>query len=102
MNPIVQAIGGQQRITRKSTACIPVHNGIQKTSDQLTKCLYHNHKHGFYQTFSDCFELGAITQGLGFMYLFGDNTKDPISPDPRWRYVDMKACLLIPISVSMT
>ncbi len=96
MNPIVQAIGGQQRITRKSTACIPIHNGMQKTADQLTKCLYHNHKQGFYQTFSDCFELGAITQGLGFMYLFGDNTKDPISPDPRWRYVDMKACLFDP------
>ncbi len=96
MNPIVQAIGGQQRITRKSTACIPIHGGMQKTSDQLTKCLYHNHKNGFYETFSDCFELGAITQGLGFMYMYGDYTKDPISPDPTWRYVDMKQCLFDP------
>lgn len=96
MNPIVQAVGGQQRMTRKSTACIPVNDGSQKTADQLTKCLYHNHKKGFYQTFSDCFELGALTQGLGFMYLFADYTQDPISPDPRWRYVDMKSCLFDP------
>ena len=96
MNPIVQAIGGQQRLTRKSTACIPVHNGSQKTSDQLTKCLYHNHKQGFYNTFSDAFELGGLVQGLGFMYMYGDSTQDPVSPDPRWRYIDMKSCLFDP------
>ena len=96
MNPISQAISGQQRQTRKSSAVIPIHNGLQKTSDQLTKCLYHNHKNGFYQTFSDAFELGAVVQGLGFMYMYGDRTKDPISPDPRWRYIDMKSCLFDP------
>ncbi len=96
MNPIVQAISGQQRMSRKSSAVIPIHGGQQKTADQLTKCLYHNHKNGFYQTFSDAFELGGLVQGLGFMYLYGDNTKDPISPDPKWRYVDMKSCLFDP------
>lgn len=96
MNPISQAISGQQRQTRKSSAAIPVHDGMQKTADQLTKCLYHNHKQGFYQTFSDAFELGAVVQGLGFMYLYGDSTQDPISPDPRWRYIDMKSCLFDP------
>ncbi len=96
MNPLVQAISGQQRMTRKSTAVIPIHGNQQKTSDQLTKCLFHNHKKGFYQTFSDAFELGALVQGLGFMYLFGDSCKDPLSPDPVWRYVDMKACLFDP------
>lgn len=96
MNPIVQAVSGQQRLTRKSTACIPVMQGRQQTADQLTKCLYHNHKQGFYQTFSDAFELGGLVQGLGFMYLWADYTKDPISPDPRWRYVDMKSCLFDP------
>lgn len=96
MNPIVQAVSGQQRQTRKSTACMPIHNGQQKTADQLTKCLYNNHKKGFYQTFSDCFELGALTQGLGFMYMFADPTQDPLSPDPVWRYVDMKSCLFDP------
>ncbi len=96
MNPIVQAVGGQQRQTRKSSACVPIHNGAQKTADQLTKCLYHNHKHGFHQTFSDAFELGGLVQGLGYMYMYADYTKDPISPDPRWRYVDMKACLWDP------
>jgi hypothetical protein len=96
MNPIVQAISGQQRQTRKSTAVIPIHNGAQKTADQLTKCLYHNHKMGFHQTLSDAFELGALVQGLGFMFLWGDYTQDPISPDPRWRYVDMKSTLYDP------
>lgn len=96
MNPISEAISGQQRQTRKSSSVIPIHNGMQKTADQLTKCLYHNHKTGFHQTFSDAFQLGAIIQGLGFMYLYGDSTKDPISPDPRWRYIDMKSCLFDP------
>jgi hypothetical protein len=96
MNPIVQSVSGQQRLTRKSTAAIPIHGGMQTTSDQLTKCLYHNHKHGFYNTFSDAFEQGALVQGLGFMYMYADATKDPISPDPRWRYIDMKACLFDP------
>lgn len=96
MNPIVQAVGGQQRQTRKSTAVIPVHNGQQKTADQLTKCLYHNHKNGFHNTLSDAFELGALVQGLGFMYMWADYTQDPVSPDPRWRYIDMKATLYDP------
>jgi len=96
MNPISEAISGQQRQTRKSSAVIPIHNGMQKTADQLTKCLYHNHKCGFHQTFSDSFQLGAIIQGLGFMYMYPDSTRDPISPDPRWRYVDMKSTLFDP------
>jgi hypothetical protein len=96
MNPISEAISGQQRQTRKSSAVIPIRNGTQKTADQLTKCLYHNHKEGFHQTFSDAFQLGAIIQGLGFMYLYADSTKDPVSPDPKWRYVDMKSCLFDP------
>lgn len=96
MNPISQAISGQQRQTRKSSAVIPIHNGSQKTADQLTKCLYHNHKFGFHQTFSDAFELGSVVQGLGFMYMYADRTKDPISPDPRWRYIDMKSTLFDP------
>ncbi len=28
--------------------------------------------------------------------MYGDSTKDPISPDPKWRYVDMKSCLFDP------
>ena len=96
MNPIVQAVSGQQRQTRKSTAVMPVKNGMQQTADQLTKCLYHNHKNGFYHTLSDAFELGALVQGLGFMYMWADYTKDPISPDPKWRYVDMKCTLYDP------
>ena len=96
MNPISEAISGQQRQTRKSGAVIPVRDGMQKTADQLTKCLYHNHKDGFHTTFSDAFQLGAVIQGLGFMYMYADSTKDPLSPDPKWRYVDMKSTLFDP------
>lgn len=96
MNPISEAISGQQRQTRKSSAVIPVHNGMQKTADQLTKCLYHNHKNGFHQTFSNAFQQGGVIQGLGFMYMYADSTRDPVSPDPKWRYVDMKATLFDP------
>lgn len=96
MNPISEAISGQQRQTRKSSAVIPIHNGMQKTADQLTKCLYHNHKQGFHQTFSDGFQQGGVIQGLGFMYMYADSTKDPVSPDPKWRYIDMKSTLYDP------
>jgi len=96
MNPLVQAISGQQRMTRKSTAIIPINSDNQNTADLMTKCIYHNHKHGFYQTFSDAFELGALVQGLGFMYLYADYSDDPISPNPKWRYIDLKSCLFDP------
>lgn len=96
INPIVQAITGHQRQTRKSTICIPVKPDGQKTADQLTKCLYHIHKHGVYQTYSDAFEQGALTTGLGFIYIYKDLTDDPISGDIKARYIDMKSCLFDP------
>lgn len=96
INPIIQAITGHQRQTRKSTIVIPVQNGLQKTADQLTKCLYHVHKDGLYQVYSDCFEQGALIQGLGFLSLYISNTEDPISGDIKGRYVDMKSCLYDP------
>src|SRR3990167_8230642 len=96
INPIVQAISGHQRQTRKSTICIPIKGGSQKTADQLTKCLYHVHKNGVYQTYSDAFEQGALTSGLGFVSIYKDLTDDPISGDIKTRYIDMKSCLFDP------
>jgi hypothetical protein len=97
INPAVQMISGYQRRNRKSTICIPIMSPMQKTADQMTKCLYHVHnKCGAYQVYSDAFEQGALTQGLGFISIFKDTTCDPVSGDIRLRYIDMKSCLFDP------
>ena len=97
INAILQMISGHQRQTRKSTVCIPVHDGIQKTSDQLTKCLYHVHKNGdVYNTYSDAFERGGCQQGNGLISIFKDMTCDPVSGDIKTRYVDFKSVLIDP------
>lgn len=97
INPILQAITGQQRQTRKSSICIPIHPEMQKTADQMTKCLYHVHsKSGAYGIYSDAFEQGALTQGIGLVSIFNDYSQDPISGDIRLRYVDFKSVLIDP------
>ncbi len=97
INSTLQMISGYQRRNRKSTICIPTLSPMQKTADQLTKCLYHVHSQsGAYQVYSDCFEQGALTQGLGFVSIYNDFTNDPISGDVKLRYIDMKSCLFDP------
>ncbi len=93
----VSTASGYQRRNRKTSTCIPIHNAAQKTADQLTKILYHVlGKCGGYNTYSTCFEKGALTQGLGFMYSYIDKTEDIVSGDIKKRYVDMKSCLFDP------
>ena len=97
INPIIQAVSGQQRQNRKSTQCVPIKSPNQKTADQMTKCLYYIHNTGgVYQTYSDCFESGALSQGLGFCSIYIDKQDDPISGDIKVRYIDPKACLYDP------
>lgn len=97
VNNAIQMVSGYQRRNRKSTTCIPIRNSMQKTADQLTKCLYHIHDtSGAYQVYSDAFEQGALTQGLGFISIYNDLTNDPISGDIKVRYIDMKSCLYDP------
>lgn len=97
INPIIQAVTGQQRQTRKSSICIPVHSPMQRTADQMTKCLYHVHNQsGAYQVYSDAFEQGALVQGLGWVSIYKDTTCDPISGDIKLRYLDMKSTLFDP------
>ena len=97
IQPQINMIGGYQRRNRKSSICIPIKNGNQKTADQMTKCLYHIHNQsGAYQVYSDAFEQGALIQGLGFVSIFQDLTDDPVSGDIRVRYVDMKSVLFDP------
>ena len=97
INRNVQMVSGYQRRNRKSSICIPIHNAIQKTADQLTKCLYHVHNQsGAYQVYSDAIEKGALTQGIGLVCIFKDTTNDPISGDIKLRYVDFKSILIDP------
>ncbi len=97
INSHLQMISGYQRRNRKSTICIPLKNAQQKTADQLTKCLFHIYNQsGAYQVFSDAFEQGALTQGLGFISHYISYTDDPISGDICHRYIDMKSCLFDP------
>lgn len=97
INSTIQMITGYQRRNRKSTICIPVQNGLQKTADQMTKCLYHVHNQsGAYQVYSDAFEQGALTQGIGLVSIFKDTSNDPISGDIKLRYVDFKSIIIDP------
>lgn len=97
INSQLQMITGYQRRNRKTSICIPIQSPMQKTSDQMTKCLFHVHNQsGAYQVYSDCFEQGALTQGLGFVSIYKDTTSDPISGDIKLRYLDMKSCLFDP------
>ncbi len=97
MNPIVQAVTGQQRQTRKSSICIPIQSQMQQTADQFTKCLYYVHnKSGAYQVYSDAFEQGPLIQGFSLVSIFPDYTNDPISPDIRLRNVDFKSVMIDP------
>lgn len=101
VQPIVQAITGHQRQSRKSTIVIPIsrntHENAQKTADQMTKTLFHIlGQTGVYQTYSDAFEQGAVIQGMGWLSHYIDRTQDPISGDVRVKYIDMKSCLWDP------
>lgn len=97
LNGAKEMISGYQRRNRKSSVCIPIDPKMQKTADQLTKCLYHVHNQcGAYQIYSDAFAEGALTQGLGFIGIYKDLTNDPVSGDIKLRYIDMKSCLFDP------
>jgi hypothetical protein len=92
----VMMVTGHQRRNRKATIAIPVKSPVQKTADQLTKCLYHVHKNNAYGVYSDAFEKGALVQGFGLVSIFPDYASDPISPDIRLRYVDFKSIMIDP------
>ena len=92
----VMMVTGHQRRNRKSTIVIPVKSPVQKTADQLTKCLFHVHKNSGYSVYSDAFERGSLVQGFGLVSIFPDYATDPVSPDIRLRYVDFKSIMIDP------
>lgn len=97
INAHLQMVSGHQRRNRKTTVCIPIQSPMQKTADQMTKCLFYVHNQsGAYQVYSDAFEQGALTQGIGLVSIFKDTTNDPVSGDIRLRYVDFKSILIDP------
>ena len=94
---MVQVVTGFQRKNRKSTICIPVQSPAQQTADQMTKCLYYVHNQsGAYQVYSDAFEQGALTQGIGLVSIYNDLSSDPSSGDIKLRYIDFKSVLIDP------
>ena len=96
-NRAIQMVSGYQRRNRKTSVSIPVLSPMQKTADQFSKILFHTmNRTGAFQIFSDAFEMGALTQGLGFVSIFKDMTNDPVSGDIRYRYIDMKSCMFDP------
>ena len=95
-NSLLQMVSGHQRRNRKSSICIPIHDEMQRTADQFTKCLYYVHNQsGAYQVYSDAFEMGALTQGIGLVSIFNDTSIDP-SGDIKLRYIDFKSILIDP------
>ena len=97
INPIIQSVSGQQRQMRKGTVVVPIQSPMQKTADQLTKCMYYVHNQsGAYQVYSDAFEQGALVQGVGLVGIYNDYTSDPVSGDIKLRYIDFKSVLIDP------
>lgn len=97
INPTIQMPAGYQRQHRKSTICIPVQSPMQRTADQMTKCLYYVHNQsGAYQIYSDAFEQGALTQGIGLVSIYKDTTDDPSSGDIKLKYHDFRSILIDP------
>lgn len=97
INSMVQMVSGYQRKNRKSSICVPVQSPMQQTADQFTKCLYYVHNQsGAYQIYSDAFEQGALTQGIGLVSIFQDHSEDPANGDIKMRYVDFKSILIDP------
>lgn len=97
LNSVIQMISGYQRRNRKSTICVPIKTGVQKTSDQFTKCLFHVHDiNNGYHLYSDMFEQGALIQGMGLMRYYLDHRYDPVSPEIRMRYYDFKSVIIDP------
>ena len=92
----IQMVSGHQRRNRKATIAIPVQSPVQKTADQITKCLYYVHGSGQYQVYSDAFEQGALVQGFGLLSIFPDYSTAPISPEIKIRYIDFKSILIDP------
>jgi len=96
-NSVIQMISGYQRRNRKSSTCVPVRNGMQRTSDQFTKCLYHVHDvNKGYQIYSDGFEQGSLIQGMGLIRFYLDNRFEPVSPEIRMKYIDFKSVIIDP------
>ena len=92
----IMMASGHQRRNRKSSICIPVMSPVQKTADQLTKCLYYVHSNGAYEVYSDAFEHGSLVKGFGLVSIYPDFTCDPVSPEIRVRYVDFNSIIIDP------
>lgn len=103
---IINMIEGMQRKNRKTIIATPVENGDNITADQITKTLmWCCNQDNILETISQSFQ-GALISGMGFVKLWLDYRKDPISGnlradslaynsiimDPYWRKPDLSDC----------
>lgn len=92
----IMMASGHQRRNRKSSICIPVMSPVQKTADQLTKCLFYVHSNSGYEVYSDAFEQATLVKGFGLVSIFPDFSTDPVSPEIKMRYVDFNSVIIDP------
>lgn len=103
---IINMIHGIQLDTRKTMVAFPKENGDDYTADQITKVLmWCCQQDGILETISKAFH-GSIVSGMGFIKLWLDYRKDPVSGnlradycaynsvimDPYWRKTDLSDC----------
>ena len=82
VRPLCNMVSGYQRRNRKSTVVVPLENGDQQTSDQLTKVLLNIYKReGIYETISEAFHQGGCIAGMNLLHVYMDYQNDPVSGD---------------------
>ncbi|HEY5268697.1 MAG TPA: hypothetical protein VII94_06295 [Candidatus Saccharimonadales bacterium] len=82
VRPLCNMVSGYQRRNRKSTIVVPLENGDQATSDQLTKVILSIYKReGVYETISEAFHQGGCIAGLNLLHVYMDYRNDPVSGD---------------------
>ena len=95
--PILNTFSGYQRRNRKSTVCVPLEGGDQKTADQYTKLLLHIYnKAGVYETISEAFHQGACITGMNMLHVYLDFRTDPVNGDIRIENIPYNAYMIDP------
>ncbi len=84
VRPMINNVSGIQRMNRKSSIVVPLENGSQQTSDQLTKLVLGVFKReNVYHKISEAFHHGSLISGLSMLQVYIDYTQDPASGDIR-------------------
>ena len=94
---MVEMPAGYQIQHRKSTIAIPVENGDQETSDQLSKILSWVERTGNLQeVISEAFTFGTLVTGMNLIEIYMDYSDDPVSGDIRYDRIGHNAVMMDP------